>query len=185
MRKARTIAEKSLSPDNPLLITFFDSEAYLLCQLGKFKEAEKNWIAALKIAENAYGGNGIQYGFLLLHMGQMYSLIGDYSSAETMLRRAVVIEEKITGSDPVDRALLVSSLAAVYVKQRRLEEAKPLMLESREATNSNCSASPMACSLIRSHLGDYYMAQGQWGWPKQSSRRRWNCAKTHWENTHW
>ena len=163
VRKARTIAEKNLSPDNPLLITFFDSEAYLLCQSGKFKEAEKNWMDALKIAEHAYGENGIQYGFLLLHLGQMYLLIGDYPSAVTMLRRAVAIEEKITGSDPVDRALLVSSLATAYVKQHKLEVAKPLMLESREAIDSNCSASPMACSVIRSHLGEYYLAKGQWG----------------------
>ena len=163
MHKARAIAEKSLSPDNPLLLTFFDSEAYLVCQAGKFKEAEKNWMAALNIAEHAYGEDGIQYGFLLFHLGQMYSLIGDYPAAETLLRRAVVIEDKITGPDPVDHALLVSSLAIVYVKQRKLEEAQPLMLESRAATNSNCRASPMACSLIRSHLGDYYLAKGQWG----------------------
>jgi tetratricopeptide (TPR) repeat protein len=119
-------------------------------------------MAALKIAENAYGENGVQYGFLLFHLGQMYSLISDYSAAETMFRRAVVMEGKITGSDPLDHALLVSSLANVYLKQRKLEEAKPLVLESREAATSNCSASPMACALIHSNLGDYYLAKGQW-----------------------
>ena len=43
LRKARAIAEKSAPEDNPQLITLFDSEAYLLCQSGKFKEAEKKW----------------------------------------------------------------------------------------------------------------------------------------------
>ena len=129
-------------------------------------------MAALRIAEHAYGENGIQCGFLLLHLGQMYSLIGDYPAAESMLRRAVSIDETITGSDPVDRALLVSSLATVYVKQRKLEEAQPPMLESRETINSNCSASPMACSLIRSHLAITTWRRASGHRPKQNSRRR-------------
>jgi uncharacterized protein HemY len=77
LQKARAIVDKSLAQDDPLLMMFYDSEAYLLCQAGKFKEAEKTWMTALNIAEHAYGENQIQYAFLLLHLGQMYLLIGD------------------------------------------------------------------------------------------------------------
>jgi tetratricopeptide (TPR) repeat protein len=73
--RARAIAEKALPKDDPLLINFFDSEAYLLCQSHKFTTAEQKWTTALKIAEHAYGENGLEYASLLLHMGQMYSLM--------------------------------------------------------------------------------------------------------------
>jgi tetratricopeptide (TPR) repeat protein len=160
--KARAIAEKTLPEDNPLLITFFDSEAYLLCQSRKFKEAEKNWMTALTIAERAYGGKGIEYSGLLLHIGQMYLIIGDYSAAETMLRRGLDAEKKIAGADPLEHAILVSSLALAYAKQRKLAEAEPLILESAETLKATCSASPIACAFARSNLGEYHMMKGQW-----------------------
>ena len=160
--KARAIAEKALSEDNPLLITFFDSEAYLLCQSRKFKEAEKNWMTALTIAERAYGQKGIEYSGLLLHIGQMYSMIGDYPAAETMLRRGVDAEKQIAGADPLEHGILVSSLAVAYAKQQKLAEAEPLILESAETIKAHCGTSPMACAFARSNLGEYYMMKSQW-----------------------
>jgi len=160
--KARAIAEKALSQDNPRLITFYDSEAYLLCQSRKFKDAEKNWMTALKIAERAYGENGIEYGALLLHMGQMYSMIGDYSAAETMFQRGLAAHTKIAGADPLEHAILTSSLAMAYAKQRKLAEADPLILELTETIKADCSASPIACAFVRSNFGEYYMMKGEW-----------------------
>ena len=162
VRKAAAIAKRSLSEDDPLLMVFFDSEAYLLAQTGKYKEAEKTWMTALKIAEHAYGASGAEYSFLLLHLGQMYLLIGDYSAAQTMFRQGVAAEEKVTESDPMDRAIFLSSLAASYIKQRKVAEAEPLILESREVTKTNCGAAPIACALVRSHVGEYYATKGQW-----------------------
>jgi len=117
----------------------------------------------LKIAERAYGENEIQYGGLLLHLGQMYSLLGDYPSAETMFQRSLAAKEKTTGSDPVDRAIIMSSLAEAYTKHRKLAEAEPLVLQSAEACNARCSEAPISCAFIRSNLGRYYMTTGQWG----------------------
>jgi tetratricopeptide (TPR) repeat protein len=133
-----------------------------LCQFGKFKEAEKNWMTALKIAEHTYGENGVEYASLLTHLGQMYSLIGDYPAAESMLRRAINAGGKIAGADPLERAILTSALGMAYAKQRKLAEAEPLILESLEVTKSNCNASPIACAFAHSNFGEYYMAKGQW-----------------------
>jgi tetratricopeptide (TPR) repeat protein len=99
---------------------------------------------------------------MLLHLGQMYSLLGEYSAAETMLQRSLAAKEKTSGSDPVDRAIIMSTLAEVYTKHRKLAEAEPLVLKSVEASNTSCSEAPISCAFIRSNLGDYYMAKGQW-----------------------
>jgi tetratricopeptide (TPR) repeat protein len=157
------MAEKSLPEDNPKLILFFDAEAYFLCQTGKYREAEKKWMTALKIAERAYGENEVHYGGLLLHLGQMYSVLGDYPAAETMLQRSLAAKEKINGSDPIDRAIIMSTLGDVYVKHRKLTEAEPLILNSAEASNAGCGDAPIACAFIRSNLGGYYMTKRQWG----------------------
>jgi tetratricopeptide (TPR) repeat protein len=80
-----------------------------------------------------------------------------------MFRRGVAAEAKSSGSDPVDRAVFLSSLASVYTKQRKLTEAGPLILQSAEAIKSSCSASPIPCALVRSNVGAYYMTKSQWG----------------------
>jgi tetratricopeptide (TPR) repeat protein len=162
LRKARATAEKSLPEDSPKLISFFDSEAYFLCQTGKYRDAEKKWMAALKIAEHSYGENEIPYGGLLLHLGQMYSLLGNYPAAETMLQRSLAAKEKTTGSDPMDRAIIMSSLAETYTKHRKLAEAEPLAFQSAEASHARCSEAPISCAFIRSNLGRYYMMKAQW-----------------------
>ena len=171
LHKARTTAEKSLAEDNPKLITFFDAEAYFLCQTGKYREGEKRWTTALKIAERAYGGNEIHYGGLLLHLGQMYLSLGDYPAAETMLQRSLAAKEKTTGSDPIDRAIIMSSLAEAYTKHRKLAEAEPLVLKSAEASGAHCSEAPISCAFIRSNLGGYYMTKGQWATAKLEFER--------------
>jgi tetratricopeptide (TPR) repeat protein len=56
----------------------------------------------------------------------------------------------------------MSSLAEAYTKQRKYAKAAPLALKAVEDSKANCKAVPIACALIRSNLGDYYMAQGQW-----------------------
>ena len=164
LRKARAIAEKNLPEDSPKLIAFFDAEAFFLFQTRKFAAAEKQWMAALKIAEHTYGENIKKYSGVLLHLGQMYSLTGDAPSAEAMFRRCLGAEEKtINDSDPLDRAVIMSSLVQAYAKQRKFAEAEPFVLKSVVASDGNCSALPIACAFIRSNLGDYYMAKGQWG----------------------
>jgi tetratricopeptide (TPR) repeat protein len=133
-----------------------------LFQTGKVSAAERKWTAALKIAEHNYGENVTEYSSLLMHLGQMYLLIGKYPSAETMLQRCLAAAEKTSGSNSVDRAIVMSSLAQAYTKQRKFAEAEPLVLKSVEASNVNCSAVPIPCAFIRSNLGDYYMTKGQW-----------------------
>src|SRR5260370_35507280 len=99
---------------------------------------------------------------MLMPLGQSYLLIANYPWAETMLQRCLAAAEKTSGSNSVDRAIVMSSLAQAYTKQRKFAEAEPLVLKSVEASNVNCSAVPIPCAFIRSNLGDYYMTKGQW-----------------------
>lgn len=174
LRQARTIAEKSAPTSDWVLIDILDSEATLLCQARKFAAAEKSWLRALKIAENDYGADGLQYSALLLHLGQLYTGIRDYPAAQAMLERGLAIEQKAKGEDSMDRAIATSALGNVYLLQHKLARAEPLFLKSLYALDGNCGTIPLACATVRSFLGDFYMAKGQW----QSAEGEYEIALT-------
>jgi tetratricopeptide (TPR) repeat protein len=174
LRQARTIAEKSTTKSDWVLIDILDSEAALFCQARKFAAAEKSWLRALKIAENDYGGDGLQYSALLLHLGQLYTGIRDYPAAQAMLERGLAIEQKTKGEDSMGRAIATSALGNVYLLQHKLARAEPLFLQSLYALDGNCGTIPLACATVRSFLGDFYMAKGQW----QSAEGEYEIALT-------
>jgi len=161
VQRSRGMVGKTLP--QPLLIAFLDTEATLLFQIGKFTDAGRKLTAALKIAEDAYGKDASETWVLLLHLGQVYSTIGDYPSAEAVLNRCLASKEKTSGSDPVDRAIIMSSLAGLYTKQRKYAEAESFALKALDASSASCGATPIACAQVRSVLGDYYVTKNQWG----------------------
>jgi tetratricopeptide (TPR) repeat protein len=162
LRNARAVAEKNAPKFHGALISILDSEAALLSQTRKFAEAERCWLRALKIAEHDYGESGLEYTALLLHLGQLYTGIRDYRAAQAMLERGLAAEQRAKGADTMDRALAMSALGNVYVQQHKLTQAEPLFLQSIQAMNASCQAIPLACAAVRSYLGDFYMAKGQW-----------------------
>src|SRR5260370_5045608 len=139
-----------------------DSEATLLSQSGKFSEAEKSWLSALKIAERAYGEDGLQFNALLLHLGQLYGEIHEYHSAEAILERGLSVQRRTNGPDEMDSAIMMSALGYVYLQEHKLGQAEPLFLQSVQTLKGNCDAVPLACGAGRSYLGDYYMMKSQW-----------------------
>jgi tetratricopeptide (TPR) repeat protein len=94
-----------------------------------------------------------------------------------MLQRSLAANEKTSGSDPVDRAIVMSTLAEVYTKHGKLAEAEPLVLKSVEASNASCNEAPIACAFVRSNLGGYYMTKGQWGAAEIEFERAWKLRE--------
>ncbi len=169
LARATAIAEKTVPPGDPRLITFLDLEASLLAQTGKYTEAEKKWLVALSIAERNYKNRVLEYSGLLLHLGQMYSAIDDYPAATMMLRRCLEAETT-SESDPRTQAITMSLLADVYTKQRKIDEAEPLAVKSIDVAGKACSTVPLTCSMIHSTLAEYYQAKSQWAHAEQEFR---------------
>ena len=161
LERARDRAKKGLSEDSPELITLYDAEAVLLCDAGKFAQAEKRWLQALKAAEKVYGTDGRLYSALLLHLGQLYTQTSDYKTAEATLQQGVAITRKTSGIDGMDRAIMTSALATVYHKEHNYSRAEPLFQELPGLLD-HCETVPLACAAVRTDLGDYYMVKSQW-----------------------
>jgi len=81
VQKAEHITDRILAPDSIERIPFLDHHAELLSQIGRYSEAEKLWLEAARIDQNSRGENDPQFDVILLHLGHMYSTIGEYQSA--------------------------------------------------------------------------------------------------------
>jgi tetratricopeptide (TPR) repeat protein len=150
---------------------FLDSEASVLCQRNRFREAEKDWLRALTIGEKAYGDDVQQYSAILTHLGELYSGLGDYESAAGLLKRSLAAYEQPGNRASISHAIIMSELANVYTKSKRYSQAEPLFSRSIEIVNRDQNLAPLGKALVLTRAGDYYMARHDWVAPEQQYRR--------------
>ncbi len=94
-------------------------EAY---ERGRYAEAEKLWLAALKEAET-FGGEHTRLATSLNNLAELYRAQGKYAQAEPLLRRALAIKEKALGPEHVQVATVLENYAALLHKLNRDAEA--------------------------------------------------------------
>lgn len=170
LKKAMRVMDK-LPEASAERIHFLDSEAVALCQSGRYAEAEKNWLNALHLGESAYPNDTRQFGEVLTHLGQMYSALGEYKSAEEFLDRSLKAHEKAQGLGVVSRAVLQTELGIVYARTHRWTDADTLFQQALQVANSVGSTVPVGCSLILERAGDFQMARHNWETAEGAYRR--------------
>ena len=84
LEKASEAVKGALPPNDPHFIRFLDVRASFLSTMGKYSEAEEVWERALQIGETAYPHDDSKYEEVFLHLGQLYSIVEDFKSAEKM-----------------------------------------------------------------------------------------------------
>jgi tetratricopeptide (TPR) repeat protein len=161
LQRGRVLAEKALPADDSRLTIFFDSEAYLLFEAGRYSEAEKEWLKALNLG-NEFGRRDLDRLIVLMHLGVMYYFVGNLNAAEVILTRCLRANEKVVGGDPLDKDLILSTLAATLAKEKKTDEADRIYKDFPQLSDSACNSSPVVCSAMQSNLGDYHVARHQW-----------------------
>lgn len=152
-----------VSPNDPGLLRHLDTQAAYLSVGGRYSEAERDWKRALAIGDSLFGSDSPNDDNLLVHFGQASARYGDYTTAADMFRRYLSIEDHVKGSPPTSRATAAGELAHVYSEQHKFPDAKRWFDESIGIFTSEPDAEPLTYSLVVSYLGDYYMAQRDWG----------------------
>ena len=101
----------SASCSQPILLweTYNDAgiEAY---EQGRYAEAEKLWLAALKEAEK-FGPQAPRLATSLNNLALLYDTQGKYAEAEPLYKRALEIDEKALGPDHPSVAVSLNNLA--------------------------------------------------------------------------
>ena len=110
---------------------------------------------------------------LFLHtIGEIYTKMALFESAETLIAEALEIRELELPADHPDVLESVNQLGVVYRRQDRLDDAEPLLrrvLMAREANDD-----PVAIALALNNLGNLFWSQRRFdaggGFPPASSR---------------
>jgi tetratricopeptide (TPR) repeat protein len=149
----------------------------MLCRNGHFAEAEKHWLRALKISQEAYGGDVQQYTAILTHLGELYAGIGQYESAEDVFKRSLAGYEKAGAPSSVTHAVIMSQLGNVYTRLKRYSEAEPLFSRSIDIVNEDPHSAPLGNALVLSRAGDFYMTRHEWVAAERQYRRALNLRE--------
>jgi tetratricopeptide (TPR) repeat protein len=94
-------------------------------QQGKYAEAEKQWVAAVKEAEG-FGPQDPRLAASLNRLGEVHLHQRRYAEAEPLIKRALAIRQKALGPKNPDVAMSLHNLALLYKAQGRYSEAEPL-----------------------------------------------------------
>jgi tetratricopeptide (TPR) repeat protein len=101
-------------------------EAY---KAGRYPEAEKQFLAALEVAET-FGPEDPRLATSLNNLAELYRAQGKLQEALPLYQRALAIWEKALGPNHPDVAQSLNNLAALYEAQGKLQEALPLYQRS-------------------------------------------------------
>ena len=91
-------------------------------QAGRYAEAEKLFLAALKEAEE-FGGQDPRLATSLNNLALLYKSLGKYAQADPLLRRALTIQEKALGTEHSQVATVFENYAVLLHRLNRDAEA--------------------------------------------------------------
>jgi tetratricopeptide (TPR) repeat protein len=117
-----------LDPDSPVYIKIKDFSRYSSAlEAHEGHHAEVKWCRKKNCEANFSYSIGAQFYEALAHSDDFQ---GKYSEAEPLLKRSLVIREKVLGPDHPDVAISLNNLANLYSDQGKYSEAEPLLKRS-------------------------------------------------------
>ena len=99
-------------------------------QAGRYAEAEKLFLAALKEAEE-FGGQAPRLAVSLYNLAVVYRDLGSYAEAEPLFQRALLNFEKALGPEHPDLATTLESYASLLRRMHRDAEAERLRARAK------------------------------------------------------
>ena len=77
---------------------------------GRYAEAERLYVEALKLAEETVGPDHLETSVICNNLAVLYKYMGRFDQAEHLYRRALVITEKVLGPDHTQVATIYHNL---------------------------------------------------------------------------
>jgi tetratricopeptide (TPR) repeat protein/class 3 adenylate cyclase len=111
---------------------YYNTSGCYFTDLYIFERAEKNFLKALQIREEAFGIMHPVCAISLNDLAEMEFHRGKYDQAEAYFLRALEIREKALGVDDIHTATSMNNLAGIYVYKGNYEKAESLHLKALE-----------------------------------------------------
>ncbi|KZP22336.1 TPR-like protein [Athelia psychrophila] len=167
---ARALAgqEKQLGADHPSTLITVHNFAYLRQQQGRNQEAEGLYRRALAGLEAKLGPDHPDTQTTLENLAEVLEAQGSYEEAEdrhaessaTLLDRVLAHRRRLLGSKDIGNFNVMRSLAAVYDKRGRYEDAAPLYLSVLAAQDKQFGADYLETLATVNNLALLYEAEG-------------------------
>ncbi len=137
---ARKQAETLGADELPMAITL-NRIGYQHQILGRLREAERSYAAALAIAERKSGATSHHAVKLALDLSSAYLELGQVSRAESLIRRFLRKDNELSSND---RATLLLDLASALAAKRKFADAEALSNTIRAGNRASEQSSSSA-----------------------------------------
>ncbi len=131
-----------------------------LVKAGKYAEAAKIWETLVEIRQAKFGSEHLATSYGYNALGRIYFDQGFYNKAEIYIKRARAIQEKQSGTDPIEMTSSLYHLALVYQAQSLYSEAEPVFQRAISISQKASGENHISTALIYRSLGELYSKQG-------------------------
>lgn len=157
-RDALTLMRKTLPPGHPDLAIVLNNLAGVYGSQGRDAEAEPLLLEAQRgLSEE----DGIQYANITQSLGECYQRLEQYDKAETLMRQALAVRERLQGKSHPDLLGLKRSLGGLWMEMGRYGEAEPLLEEVLRQRRTILPPAHPDIAVSLNELGELYYRQQQ------------------------
>lgn len=130
---------------------------------GDYTEAEQQARKANNIAISIFGENSSKVVPSLLQLADVYTTIGDYDKAESLLKNAIEIQKQKFGPEHVDVGKSTSKLALVYFYQDKpVTEIQPLFQQAERIIGKKLGSNNPTYAEILKNMAVANIASGNY-----------------------
>ena len=170
LRGALAIRERSAGPGDPAIAATLADLAGLRYKQGRPVDAESLYTRALAIDARA-GSDDLEHARHLLGLGVVYWGQQRFADAESPMRRALEIQERVLGPDHPDVARTVNNLGALSWTLNRYADALPLYERTRAIFEKTLGPTHPNLASLLSNLGETYWKLNRYGEAEPLFRR--------------
>lgn len=128
-QRALALRRSALGPDDSLTLSTLNKLAATQAESGDERGAIETQKEVVALWERTSGKESMHYGSSLNNLANMYADVGNYDTAEIMLRQCVEIDRRAPG-DSEELPTAINNLATVLVDEGKCDEATALHEES-------------------------------------------------------
>lgn len=99
-------------------------------EIGKYKEAEVNYTASIKIFKESFGEKNYYYVNSVSNLATLYCTMGQYKKSEFYYTEIIGIIKEMLGENSPDYASALNNFAEVYLISGQYENAEQLLLDA-------------------------------------------------------
>ncbi len=129
---------------------------------GRYPEVEPFYQRALKISEQALGGEHPDTAATLHELARLYQEQGQYEPARELYQRALQITEDVLGAEHPDTAATMHQLANLYQEQGQYEASEELYQRALKIKEQVLGAEHPDTAMTQWGLAVLYERQGQY-----------------------